>query len=129
MKITELLEKLSLVDRNLPVKCRITSDGVGSNICVVGQVRPSFPGVRLGDREPYLREKVAGGFIDELKTFGDEFQDKEFLLESTLESNKGYYEVRYFPLTLVEVAKSEVTLTSCVGELVGFREQHDDCEK
>ncbi len=128
MKITEILEELKAVDRTLPMKCHITTDDIDSNIYVVGQVRPSFPGVILGDREPHLREKIVGDFTDELKTFGDNFQDKDFLFELTLDLDDKFYEVLYFKLSSVLVGESDVILESCLGEVIEFRERHEEPE-
>ncbi len=128
MKITEILEELRLVDRTLAMKCHITTDDIDSNIYVVGQVRPSFPGVTLGDREPHLREKISGDFTDELKTFGEKFQGNDFLFELTLDLNDKFYEVRYFKLSSVLVGETEVTLVSSSGEVIEFREKHEEPE-
>jgi hypothetical protein len=128
MKITEVLVELKVVDRTLPMKCLITTDDIDSNIYVVGQVRPSFPGVILGDREPHLREKIVGDFTDELKTFGDNFQDNDFLFKLTVDLDDKFYEVRYFKLSSVIVRESEVILESCSGEIIEFRERHEEPE-
>jgi hypothetical protein len=128
MKVTEILVELKAVDRTLPLKCFITTDDIDSNIYVVGQVRPSFPGVILGDREPYFREKIVGDFTDELITFEDDFQDNDFLFELTVDLEDKFYEVRYFKLSSLLVSESEVILKSCSGEIIEFREKHEEPE-
>jgi len=128
MNLSEIVEKLEEVDQSLPVKCILASIDLTSNVYVVGQVRPDFPGVILGDREPYLREKVSGDFIKELKTFGESLQDNDFLLEQTIDIDEKHYEVRYFKLSGVKVDNGALILEATQRELVEFREEHDQVE-
>ena len=128
MNLSEIVEKLEEVDQSLPVKCILASIGLISNVYVVGQVRPDFPGVILGDREPYLREKVSGDLIQELKTFGDRFQDNDFLLEQTIDIDEKHYEVRYFKLSGVKIDNGALILEATERELVEFREEHEQVE-
>jgi len=117
MNLSEIVEKLEEVDQSLPVKCILASIDLTSNVYVVGQVRPDFPGVILGDREPYLREKVSGDFIKELKTFGESLQDNDFLLEQTIDIDEKHYEVRYFKLSGVKVDNGALILEATQREL------------
>ena len=128
MKLAELIEKLYTVDENLRVKCFLDSIDLTSNVNVVAQVRPSFPGVILGDREPYLREKLSGEFTKELKTFGDRFQENDFLLEQTIDIDEKRYEVRYFKLSGIKLDGKVLLLEASQGELLEFREEHESVE-
>ncbi len=128
MKLTEIIEKLSTVDENLRVKCFLRSIDLTSNVYVVGQVRPGFPGVILGDREPYLREKLSGEFAKELETFGDRHQENDFLLEQTIDIDAKRYEVRYFKLSGIKSDSKFLLLESSQGELVEFREEYEQVE-
>ncbi|MFK3865230.1 hypothetical protein [Pseudoalteromonas rhizosphaerae] len=128
MILSEIIEKLVGVDETLRVNCSISSMGLISNVYVVGQVRPDYPGVVLGDREPHLREKIAGEFVKKLKTFGERFQENEFLLEQTIDIDKTKYEVRYFKLSDVKLESKALLLNASQGEVVEFREEHDQVE-
>ena len=128
MKLAEIIEILSGVNKHLRVRCFLDSVGLASNVYVVGQVRPDFPGVVLGDREPHLREKVSGEFAKELKIFSERFQENDFLLEQTIDIDEQRYEVRYFKLTGVKVENEALLLESEQAELVGFREEHSQVE-
>lgn len=124
-----MIEKLSGVDEELRVKCLIDSSNLKSNVYVVGQVRPCFPGVTLGDREPYLREKVSGDFVGELKTFGAKFQSNDFLFEQIIDVDDKFYEIRYFKLSSITWDNKYLFLESSSGEIVEFREQHEQLEE
>ena len=128
MILSEIIEKLSGVDENLRVECSLNSVGITSNVYVVGQVRPGFPGVILGDREPHLREKISGDFIKEVKTFGDRFQENDFLLEQTIDIDETRYEIRYFKLSDVKLDSEVLLLNASQGEVVEFREEHEQVE-
>ncbi|NVJ61953.1 MAG: hypothetical protein HWE27_16295 [Gammaproteobacteria bacterium] len=128
MKLAEIIEKLSTVNENLPVKCSLYSIGLTSNVYTVGQVKRDFPGVVLGDREPHLREKVSGEFAIELKTFAERFQENDFLLEQTVDIDEKRYEVRYFKLSDVKVNSEAVLLVSALEELIEFREEYSQVE-
>jgi hypothetical protein len=130
MKIESILNELKSADETAPMICLVPSAGLKSRIYVVGQVQENVPGVVLGDREPYLREKTVGTFINELKTFGSKFVSNDFLMESTHEVNAENYELRYYKLTHIEFEAGEVVLKSNEGELQELREVHQepDCE-
>ena len=85
MNIENILNELKFADEDAQMICTVPSAGIKSRIYVVGQVKENVPGVILGDREPYLREKTLGTFIEELKTFGTDFLHNDFLIESTHE--------------------------------------------
>ena len=128
MILSEIIEKLSGVNENLRVECSLSSIGLTSNVSIVGQVRPDFPGVIIGDREPHLREKVSGDFIKELKTFGDRFQENDFLLEQTIDIDETRYEVRYFKLSDIKLDYEVLLLSASQCEVVEFREEHEQVE-
>ncbi len=121
MKIERILNELKFAVESAQITCSIPAATINSRIYVVGQVRENTPGIVLGEREPYLREKNIGSFIKELKSFGEEFQSNEFLIESSREINEETYEVRYYQLTHIEVNAGEVILKSELGELHSFR--------
>lgn len=128
MNIENILHKLQLADENLQMICTIPSAGVKSRIGTVGQLQRNIPGVMLGDREPYLREKTVGTFRKELATFGSNFSESHFLMESTHEINEETYELRYYKLTHINVDEKEVILHSAEGELKELREVRQEPE-
>jgi hypothetical protein len=127
MYLNQILEKLNSADNDLPIRCYLAREKVYSNIYVVGQVKPEQPGVVLGDREPYLREKNVGGFIQELKTFGEEFKNNDFLFEFTQELDETHYEIRYFKLSNIVMESGSLVLQSNL-ELIDYREVHEEPE-
>tara|TARA_R110001592_G_C12570670_1_gene692293 strand:+ start:71 stop:463 length:393 start_codon:yes stop_codon:yes gene_type:complete len=128
MKIKNILDELRFADRTAQIICVVPSADLRSRIYVVGQVLENIPGVVLGDREPYLREKTVGIFKDELTTFGVQFGENDFLIESTHETNEDTYEVRYYKLTHIKNEAGEVVLYSADGELQDLREIHQEPE-
>ena len=128
MKIKNILDELRFADENAQMICVAPSAELKSRIYVVGQVLENIPGVVLGDREPHLREKTVGTFREELKTFGPQFEENDFLMESTHEINEETYEVRYYKLTHIKHEGGEVVLRSEVGELQKLREIHQEPE-
>ncbi|MDW6004427.1 hypothetical protein [Vibrio mangrovi] len=124
MNIENILNELNFADESLPMICSVPSVGLKSRIYIVGQVQENIPGVIIGDREPYLREKTLGVFKDELKTFGPRFLKSDFLMESTHEFNEEEYEVRYYELTHIKIEAGEVVLLSEKDELFELREIH-----
>lgn len=128
MKLSEIIEKLSGVDEKLQVKCLIGSMNLESNVYIVGQVRPSYPGAVLGDREPYLREKVLGDFVRELGTFGDKFQENDFLFEHTVDIDEKFYELWYFQLSNINWNERYLFLESSIDEIIEFRKRHENPE-
>lgn len=128
MKIKNILDELKFVDENAQMICVAPSAELRSRIYVVGQVLEHIPGVVLGEREPHLREKTVGTFREELKTFGAQFYENDFLMESTHELNEEIYEIRYYKLTHIRHEGGEVVLHSEVGELKKLREIHQEPE-
>ncbi len=128
MKIKNILDELRFADESAQMICIAPSAGLKSRIYVVGQVLENIPGVVLGEREPHLREKTVGTFIEELKTFGVQFEENDFLMESTHEINEETYEVRYYKLTHIKNEDGEVVLHSEDGELQELREIHQEPE-
>lgn len=130
MKLSEIIEKLSVIDGGLQVKCLIDSVKLESNVYVVGQVQPDFPGVSIGDREPHLREKLSDSFVRELKTFGDRFQNNDFILKQRIGVNDVTYETRCFRLSTITWNEKYLFLKSLSGEIIEFRERHEhpECE-
>ena len=128
MKITQVLDELKFVDESAQIKCSVPKANIESRVNIVGQVKHNTPGVILGEREPYLREKIIGTFIEELKTFGKKFQGNEFLIEVSHDLNAQSYELRYYKLTHVEVKNNEVVLISTSDELLELREFHQEEE-
>ncbi|MEZ8315931.1 hypothetical protein AB6C44_20200 [Vibrio splendidus] len=125
MYLNKILEELSLVNDDLPIKCYLTSEKLYSNIYVVGQIKPGHPGVVLGDREPHLREKNVGGFVQELKTFGEKFGNNDFLFEFTRDLDETHYEIRYFKLSNIVIDTDSLLLQLDI-ELTGYRETHEE---
>ena len=128
MNIKNILDELKFADENAQMICVAPSAELRSRIYVVGQVLENIPGVVLGEREPHLREKTVGTFREELKTFGAQFEENDFLMESTHEINEEIYEVRYYKLTHIRHEGGEVVLHSEVGELQELREIHQEPE-
>ncbi len=124
MKIDKMLEELRFVDESTQIKCCIPAANIQSRIYAVGRVQPESAGVVLGDREPELREKTAGTFIKELKSFGADYQCNDFLFEATHELNGESYELRYYQLTHIETVGGELVLNSVLEELIELREHH-----
>jgi len=128
MKIGHILNKLKFTEESAKLICSIPEADINSRIYVVGQVKENTPGVTLGNREPHLREKNIGTFVEELKTFGNNFQNNEFLIETLHELNEESYEFRYHKLTHIEIEAGEVVLKSNSGELRELRESHQEPE-
>jgi hypothetical protein len=128
MNIENILNELKFADEDAQMICMIPSAGIKSRIYIVGQVQENIPGVVLGDREPYLREKTLGTFIEELKTFCTDFLHNDFLIESTHELCEKEYEIRYYKLTHIKVDSGEIVLHSKDGELRELREIHQEPE-
>jgi hypothetical protein len=128
MKIKQILDEIKFVDRDLPISCSIVTDQVNSNIYVVGKVRLNTPGVVLGNREPYLREKTVGSFITELKTFGESCQHNDFLFQHSVDLSNRSYEFRFYKLTKIILDHKKVLFVSTLGELIELREQHEQPE-
>lgn len=128
MKIESILSELKFVEETAQMICSIPDAGIKSRIYAVGQVHENIPGVVLGDREPHLREKTVGTFIEELKTLGSNFASNNFLIESTYEINEASYELRYFKLTHIEFDAGEVVFNSNEGEIKELRESHQEPE-
>ena len=128
MNIKNILDKLKFSDDNAQMICVVPNAGLTSRIYVVGQVLENIPGVVLGDREPYLREKTVGTFKEELQTFGAQFDENDFLMEFTHEINVEMYELRYYKLTHIKIEDGEVVLHSEEGELQNLRELHQEPE-
>lgn len=128
MNINNILDELKYIDDNAQMLCVAPSAGLSSRIYVVGQVLENIPGVVLGDREPFLREKTVGTFKDELRTFGEQFAKNDFLMESTCEINEEVYQFRYYKLTHIKSEGGEVVLHSEEGEIQELREIHQDPE-
>ena len=128
MNIESILNELKFADKNAQMICTVPSAGLKSRIYVVGQVQENVPGVVLGNRDPYLREKTLGTFIDELKTFGPEFLENDFLMESTHKLSEEEYDVCYYKLTHIKVVTGEIVLHSEEGELCELREIHQEPE-
>tara|TARA_R110001592_G_scaffold363371_2_gene685892 strand:- start:26345 stop:26737 length:393 start_codon:yes stop_codon:yes gene_type:complete len=128
MNIKTVLDELKFADETAQMVCLIPSAGIRSRIYVVGQVLENMPGVVLGDREPHLREKTVGIFREELTTFGAQFAENDFLMESTHEIDEKIYELRYYKLTHIEIEAGEVVLYSQKGELQELRETHHELE-
>ena len=66
MKIRELLDALSLADEHAHICCVVSVVDLRSRIYAVGQVAENIPGLVLGQREPFLREKTVGILRNEL---------------------------------------------------------------
>ena len=128
MKIKNILDELRFTDETAQMICVVPSVDLRSRIYVVGQVLENIPGVVLGDREPHLREKTVGTFKEELTTFDAQFEENDFLMESTHEINEETYEVRYYKLTHIKNEGGEVVLHSEEGELQELREIHQETE-
>lgn len=128
MKINQILDELRFVDRSAQIKCCVPKDEIDSKIYVTGQVQPDIPGVVLGEREPYLREKTIGDFIDELTTFGEEFKNNDFLIEASRDIDDTKYELRYYKLTNIDIHFGEVVLNSELSELVKLRKVYESPE-
>ena len=126
MNIKSLLNELRSADDSSQMICTVPSAGLRSRIYGVGQVLENIPGVVLGEREPNLREKTVGSFRDELKTFGNKFEENDFLMEFTNEINEETYEIRYYKLTHVKIEGGKVVLHSETGELQELREIHQE---
>jgi hypothetical protein len=127
MYLNQILEELSLVDNDLPIRCYLVNEKVYSNIYVVGQIKPEHPGVVLGDREPHLREKNVGTFVQELETFGEQFENNDFLFEFTQDLDETHYEISYFKLSNIVIESGSLVLQS-KSELNDFREIHEEPE-
>jgi len=128
MNIEKILNEIRFINEDLQIICSIPSANIRSRIYLVGQVQEDIPGVVLGNREPELREKTIGEFKKELTTFGNEFSENHFLIESTLKINKINYELRYYKLTHIKVKSSEVILYSETGEVTELRELLQETE-
>jgi hypothetical protein len=128
MNIESILDELKFAPEEDQMTCVVPSAGIKSRIGAVGQVKRNMPGVMLGNREPYLREKTVGIFREELATFGSNFDDNDFLMQSTYEINEEIYELRYYKLTHIKVEAKEVVLHSAEGELEELRETHQEPE-
>jgi hypothetical protein len=128
MKIKNILDELKFVDENAQMLCVAPSAELRSRIYLVGQVLENIPGVVLGEREPHLREKTVGTFREELKNFGAQFDENDFLMESTYEINEEIYEIRYYKLTHIRYEGGEVVFHSEVGELQELRKIHQEPE-
>ncbi|WP_444912350.1 hypothetical protein [Microbulbifer sp. PAAF003] len=128
MKIKNILDELRFADENVQMICVAPSADLRSRIYVVGQVLENILGVVLGKREPHLREKTVGTFREELKTFGSQFEENDFLMESMHQINEEIYEVRYYKLTHIRQEGGEVVLYSEIGELQELREIHQEPE-
>jgi len=128
MNVESIFNELKFADKNAQMICSVSNVALKSRIYVVGQVQENIPGVVLGDREPYLREQTLGTFIDELRTFGPEFLENDFLIESTHELSEEAYEVRYYKLTHIKIEAREIVLHSEDGELHELREIHQEPE-
>ena len=128
MKIKNILDELRFADESAQMICVAPSADLRSRIYVVGQILENIPGVVLGEREPHLREKTVGTFREELKTFGEQFEESDFLMESTHEINEETYEIRYYKLTHIRNDGGEVVLHSEAGEIQELREIHQEPE-
>ena len=128
MNIEKILNELKFSDRNTQIICSVPHAGLKSRIHTVGQVKENTPGIVLGDREPYLREQTIGTFISELNTFGQRFQENDFLIQSAFELSDEEYELRYYKLTSIKAKAGEIVLLSKESELSELREIHQEPE-
>lgn len=124
LKIVNMLEELKLADKSAQMICLVPHADIKSRIYIVCQLQENIPGMNLGNREPYLREKILEDFIDELKTFGENFSDNNFLLQYQFFVNDKNYEFRYYELTTIEFEDGEVVLKSNSPELENLRTTH-----
>ena len=128
MNIAQIVNELKFVDSSSLIMCKIEKAGIDSRVDVIGQLKTNVPGAVLGEREPYLREKSVGELLEELATFGSNFQSNNFLLQHSYEVDENNYELRYFELSCIEVSEGQLVLVSTDGELQDLREHHEEPE-
>jgi len=124
MKIREILDALKPLDEQAQMVCVAPSAGLRSRISVVGQVLTNIPGAVLGDRKPYLPEKTLGAFKNKLAIFDTQFENNDFLMESSNEIGGDLYEVRYYKLTHIRMEDGLIVLHSEEDEIEELRAIH-----